>query len=82
MDDIIQGRVLCFHCEPWQETPLHLASQNGHKQVVDILLQRGSDVNARNAPGKETPLHLAAQNGHQYVVESLIQHGSRDQCSK
>ena len=60
-----------------KETPLHLASKNGFRDLVDILVQSGGNVNARNFPKQETPLHLAAQNGHQYIAEYLIQHGSK-----
>ena len=60
-----------------KETPLHLASKNGFKDLVDILVQSGGNVNARNFPKQETPLHLAAQNGHPYIAEYLIQHGSK-----
>ena len=60
-----------------KETPLHLASKNGFKDLVDILVKSGGNVNAQNFPKRETPLHLAAQNGHQYIAEYLIQHGSK-----
>ena len=58
-----------------QETPLHLASRNGHQKITKFLIQRGSKVNARNLPMHETPLHLAVENGHQQIAEVLIQHG-------
>ena len=60
-----------------QETPLHLATRNGHRHIAQFLVQQGSQVNARNFPMQETPLHLAARNGHQLIAQFLIQQGSQ-----
>jgi ankyrin repeat protein len=56
-------------------TPLHLASKNGHKQVVCFLLERGADVSAKESDGN-TPLHLASQAGHVEVAHMLIERGA------
>ena len=29
-------------------TPLHLAAYSGHKEIVDILIKRGAEVNVKN----------------------------------
>ena len=60
-----------------KETPLHLAAKNGFRDLVDVLVQSGGNVNARNFPMQETPLHLAARNGHQLIAQFLIQQGSQ-----
>jgi ankyrin repeat protein len=51
--------------------PLHVAAQNGYKDMVELLLAYEADVNAKNRSGFE-PLHLATQNGHKNVVELLL----------
>ena len=56
-------------------TPLHLASKNGHVNVVRFLLEHDGDVKAENQDG-ETPLHLASQEGHLEVAAILIKHGA------
>ena len=60
-----------------KETPLHLAAKNGFRDLVDVLVQSGGNVNARNFPMQETPLHLATRNGHRFIAKFLVQQGSQ-----
>lgn len=57
-----------------KETPLHYAATNGHRAVAELLLEKGSDVNA--AAGRFTPLMLAVANGHKGVAELLLTQGA------
>ncbi|KAG6402698.1 hypothetical protein SASPL_134902 [Salvia splendens] len=54
---------------------LHMASANGHLDIVDYLVRNGVDVNACNVE-KNTPLHWASLNGHIEVVKRLILSGA------
>ena len=51
-------------------TPLHWAAMNGHKSMVELLLSKGVDVNARIQSDNWVPssgntaLHLAADAGY------------------
>ena len=55
-------------------TALHVAAINGHMNIVEILLDRGIDINSKDSIG-ETALHLAAANGHMNIVEILLDRG-------
>ena len=47
----------------------------GSLEVLDLLLERGADVNACNK-WRETPLLIAANNGHVEAVKRLLQSGA------
>lgn len=55
-------------------SPLHLASRNGHKNIVEILLTAGVNVNLLTKNG--TALHEAALCGKDGVVRTLLKHGA------
>ena len=57
-----------------KQTPLHNAATKGHKEVVELLIVAGVDVNAKNDE-KGTPLHIAAYQGHKEIAELLIAAG-------
>ncbi|KAK3003682.1 hypothetical protein RJ639_018452 [Escallonia herrerae] len=56
-------------------TALHMASANGHVDIVDYLISNRVDVNSSNAE-KNTPLHWACLNGHVEIVKRLILAGA------
>lgn len=53
-------------------TPLYLACQEGHLEIIQYLVQDcGADPHARAYDGM-TPLHAAAQMGHNTVIVWLV----------
>jgi ankyrin repeat protein len=51
-------------------TPLAIAAASNRPEVVQLLLDKGVDIEAKNADGK-TAAMLAAENGHTGIVELL-----------
>ncbi|XP_076748878.1 ankyrin repeat and sterile alpha motif domain-containing protein 1B isoform X2 [Xylocopa sonorina] len=64
----LRNSSVIFH-----HTPLHLASRNGHRAVVEVLLAAGVDVNTRTSAG--TAMHEAALCGKMEVVRALLDRG-------
>ncbi|HET9455263.1 MAG TPA: ankyrin repeat domain-containing protein [Gemmatimonadaceae bacterium] len=56
-------------------TLLHAAAQMGHLGIVDLLLRRGFDVNAKEKGDDTTALHWAAAAGRVDVVKRLLEAG-------
>lgn len=54
---------------------LHSAMSAGHRDIVDLLLARGADVNVREGGGM-TVLHEAAALGSMEYVKLLLAHGA------
>ena len=57
-------------------TPLFIASENGHLEVVRLLRDAGTDMDEACEDGGATPLHIASQNGHLEVVRLLCDAGA------
>ena len=53
------------------QSPLHVAGVNGQLEMVELLVDRGSDVNARGQNGA-TPLDWCAYRGRLKVVQLLL----------
>jgi len=56
-------------------TPLWYAADEGHKEIVELLIAKGADVNAKNK-GDVTPLYGAARSGRKEIAELLIAKGA------
>uniref|UniRef100_A0A8C2J501 Serine/threonine-protein phosphatase 6 regulatory ankyrin repeat subunit B-like n=1 Tax=Cyprinus carpio TaxID=7962 RepID=A0A8C2J501_CYPCA len=54
-------------------SPLLLAAEQGHTEVVKILLQNNARVDVFDEEGKAA-IHLAAEQGHQDIVDILLAH--------
>ncbi|KAF3165410.1 hypothetical protein TWF788_000761 [Orbilia oligospora] len=56
---------------------LHIATAKGSYEVVELLLDKGVDVNAENKSEelRGTAIHIAASKGHLQIVELLLNRG-------
>jgi ankyrin repeat protein len=57
-------------------TPLQVATYEGHKETVELLIANGADVNAKDKDG-ETPLNWAIKNKHTETADLLREHGGK-----
>jgi ankyrin repeat protein len=56
-------------------TPLHSAAEKGHKDVAELLIAKGADVNAEGMHG-DTPLQYAARYDRKEIIKLLLEKGS------
>jgi ankyrin repeat protein len=70
-------RFMPILCSLFQGSiPLHLSAENGHSEVVSLLLSKSTvQLHVKNKTGR-TALHLAAANGHRELVSQLIGQGA------
>jgi len=61
------------HSPAWGDTPLHSTVIDGHRDVLEILIEARANVNARNIRGV-TPLHRAVDQPE--ILEALLRHGA------
>ena len=62
------------------ETPLMLASRDGHVNVVTFLIKHGADVDLQDKDG-DTALHYAASSSLPEIVEMLLNLGASHMCN-
>ena len=55
-----------------KRTPLRFAAGGGHRDVVQLLLEKNAEIETRDEFGR-TPLNAAAELGHRDVVQFLLE---------
>jgi ankyrin repeat protein len=55
---------------------LHIATHLGHKEIAELLIAKGADVNAKIEDGK-TPLDLAISFRQTETADLLRKHGGK-----
>ena len=59
-----------------RETPLMLGAKNGHKRVVELLLERNAKIDCTDI-FNESAVEKAANNGHEDIVMLLLERNAR-----
>ena len=57
------------------QSPLRLASVNGHLAIAQVLLDHGADVNLKHEDGRSA-LKCAREESHEAIVQLLLKHGA------
>ncbi len=60
----------------YKKDPLLWAVGNGHKKIVELLLENVVDPDSFSTRSNETPLGLACNNGDKDLILKLINHGA------
>jgi ankyrin repeat domain-containing protein 50 len=55
------------------KTPLIVSVEMGDNTTVQLLLEKGADIDAKAGRGR-TALHVAAESGHETVMRVLLEH--------
>ena len=57
-------------------TPLHSSAMFGHTEIVELLIEKGADVNIQTDPQKYAPIHSASFGGHLETIKVLVKNGA------
>ena len=61
-------------------TPLHIASEKGHLEVAEMLIDFGNaDVDVKDK-NQFTPIYVASSEGHIDILELLLSTGANVNC--
>ncbi|EKX53848.1 hypothetical protein GUITHDRAFT_57314, partial [Guillardia theta CCMP2712] len=77
VEDLVQSGFPLDRRDAHGNTPLMVASQNGHKRLVKMILRNGADPNATNHQGN-TALHFATAYGYNTLSKYLMSKGADD----
>jgi ankyrin repeat protein len=55
---------------------LHYAAGAGHKEIAEVLITNGADLNAKDLIVDSTPLHWAVKYEHKEIAELLVDEGA------
>ncbi|MEM7362197.1 MAG: ankyrin repeat domain-containing protein [Bacteroidota bacterium] len=72
---ILAHYIVDINAKKYSCTPLHLAACFNSKEVAEILVQYGANIEAKDEYEK-TPLHWSAENNSKEVAKILIQHNA------
>ena len=57
--------------------PLHLAAENGHKGIAELLIDKGANVNAKDKYFRKTSRDWAIERGYTETADLLRKHGGK-----
>lgn len=76
VSDNIPFRRQTSRKDSYGRTPLFWAATQGHRDVVELLLDHGANINSKDL-NKLTALHIAVTGGHKDVVSLLLDRSAK-----
>lgn len=70
-EDPTLSHALINQCNSDGWTPLHVASNEGHVDLIELFVEYGSKIDARSRNFR-TPLHIASIRGNLGVVQAVL----------
>lgn len=77
----VDGAECLSMCDRRGKTPLHVAAESGHDDVILAFKKFGFDTKVYDL-SRNSPSHLAAQNGHLSALKVLAEMGPLDEKNK
>ena len=74
--ELADKRVDCLNVDMNGWRSIHSASSVGCPEIVSVLVELGSDIDARAVGSDRTPLHIAASRGWDNCVQTLLSAGA------
>ena len=73
--------LLMYNADPYladeqSYTPIHTAADNGHENIIEILINHDVDINLQTRLQGYTPLHLSVSRKRTNVIEFLLKTGN------
>jgi Ankyrin repeats (many copies) len=72
---LLSGAYIETHELQMGQSPLQMACVIKHRDMVDLLLRHGANVNSPNFL-ERTPIHETAANGNLEIAQTLVRHGA------
>jgi FkbM family methyltransferase len=76
---IFQGVDVNYLDKAYKANSLHIATQNGNKEIVEMILNAGANIEQK-ALNTLTSLCIAVQNKHSDIVQLLIDKNANVEC--
>lgn len=79
VSEILHKEAWVNHGDQDSKIALHFAIDNKAENldVVNLLIENGTDVNKATTTEGTTPLHFAASRGHWNIARKLLEHGAK-----
>ncbi len=75
--NFLENQPALVHRKVDGATALHYAALEGHRNVIDVLLEFGADLESRDDKFNATPIGWANEKGHPPIVQYLSERGAK-----